>query len=123
MKKNVLYQENIETILESLLNENDKDGKKILEEYQLHDEEHSIISYLLLNVKDHLVKKGYSEEDIIKKIYSLDSEIWMSFFTCDSKFIDFLMQRTKNNIISVADELPCLVESFHNHEYSQKIHP
>lgn len=122
MKKNVLHQENIETILESLLNENDKDGQKILEEYQRHDEEHSIISYLLLNVKDHLVKKGYPEKAIIEKIYSLDSEIWMSFFTCDSKFIDFLMQRTKNNTISVADELPCLVESFHNHEYSPKIH-
>ena len=123
MKKIVLHQENIEILLESLLNKNDADSLKILEEYQLHDGEHSIINYLLLNVKDHLVKKGYPEKAIIEKIYSLDSEIWMSFFTCDSKFIDFLMQRTKNNTISVADELPCLVESFHNHEYSQKIHP
>ena len=123
MKKIVLHQENIEILLESLLNKNDADSLKILEEYQLHDREHSIINYLLLNVKDHLVKKGYPEKAIIEKIYSLDSEIWMSFFTCDSKFIDFLMQRTKNNTISVADELPCLVESFHNHEYSQKIHP
>lgn len=123
MKKIVLHQENIEILLESLLNKNDADSLKILEEYQLHDGEHSIINYLLLNVKDHLVKKGYPEKAIIEKIYSLDSEIWMSFFTCNSKFIDFLMQRTKNNTISVADELPCLVESFHNHEYSQKIHP
>ena len=123
MKKIVLHQENIEILLESLLNKNDADSLKILEEYQLHDGEHSIINYLLLNVKDHLVKKGHPEKAIIEKIYSLDSEIWMSFFTCDSKFIDFLMQRTKNNTISVADELPCLVESFHNHEYSQKIHP
>ena len=123
MKKIVLHQENIETILESLLNENDKDSQKILEEYRSCDGELSIINYLLLTVKDHLVKKGYSEEDIIKKIFSLDSDVWMSFFTCDSGFIDFLMQRTKNNTISVSDELPCLVESFHNHEYSPKIHP
>ena len=123
MKKIVLHQENIETILESLLNENDKDSQKILEEYRSFDGELSIINYLLLTVKDHLVKKGYSEEDIIKKIFSLDSDVWMSFFTCDSGFIDFLMQRTKNNTISVSDELPCLVESFHNHEYSPKIHP
>ena len=68
MKKIVLHQENIEILLESLLNKDDADSLEILEEYQSHDGEHSIINYLLLNVKDHLVKKGYSEEDIIEKI-------------------------------------------------------
>ena len=121
MKKIVLHQENIEILLESLLNKDDADSLEILEEHQSHDGEHSIINYLLLNVKDHLIKKGYSEEAIIEKIYSLDSEIWMSFFTCDDKFIDFLMRCTKSNTYSVAEELPLIVESFNSYEYPANV--
>ena len=44
MKKIVLHQENIEILLESLLNKNDADSLKILEEYQLHDGEIDTVS-------------------------------------------------------------------------------
>lgn len=114
----VLTQGELEELLELILKKDEDGCPDLLLEYQAHDDEHSIISYFLLTVTDHLLRKGYQRDAIIKKIFSLDAEIWMTFFTCDDQFIDFLMRHTKNNDFDVTDELPQLVEKFHNHEYS-----
>ena len=117
MRKIVLSASDIEKILASVLSKDDEDSARLLKEYQEHDDEHSIISYLLLTVEDRLATRGYSKDAIIEKIFSLEREIWMSFFDCDISFLDFLMQNTKDNGLDIIDELPVLVENFHNHEY------
>ena len=119
MRKIVLTLRDIENLLESTLDIDDKDNANLLRKYQEDDDEHSIISYLLLTAEDHLIKKGYPRDVVVKKIFSLETEIWMSFFSCDGQFVNFLMRNTKSNTLDIIDELPQLVEKFHNHEYPQ----
>ncbi|MDH5720655.1 MAG: hypothetical protein OEZ13_08560 [Spirochaetia bacterium] len=111
----VLKKSQIRTILESRIikkNIKDSDIISILEDSQGWDLEITVLNYFISMVLENFRADKKKQFNLIKELYSLPNEYWLTIHEFDRPFINFLYRKEREQLDNLEELLRKEVELF-----------
>lgn len=100
---------------------NDDELKTLFECAQCWQDQLICLSYLLSMILEKKQKDGGDRQRVIDKIYRLPDELFLFIQEFDSDFVHYMLRHTRNNSLSLEEDLVLLQNELAEHRYDKAI--